>query len=42
MAGLNFGSGLAARRIVAFIGATIVLFLVHVFTGPREGHRSWS
>ena len=42
VAGLNLGSGVAARLIVAFIGATIVLFLVHVFTGRRDGHRSWS
>ena len=30
--GLNLGSGLAA-----FIAATIVLFLVHAFTGRRDG-----
>lgn len=42
IAGLNLGSGLAGRLLVAFIGAAIVLFLVHFFTGRRDGHRSWS
>jgi uncharacterized membrane protein YeaQ/YmgE (transglycosylase-associated protein family) len=42
MAGLDLGSGVAARLIVAFIGAILVLFLVHIFTGRRDGHRSWS
>lgn len=34
--------GLAAQRIVAFIAAATVLFLVHAFTGRRDGHRMWS
>lgn len=42
IAGLDLGSGLAAQLIVAFIGAAIVLFLVHAFTGRRDGHRMWS
>ena len=42
IAGLNLGSGLTAQLIVAFIGAAIVLFLVHAFTGRRDGHRMWS
>lgn len=42
IAGLDLGSGLTARLIVAFIGAAIVLFLVHIFTGRRDGHRLWS
>lgn len=42
MAGLDLGGGLAGRLIVAFIGAAIVLFLVYIFTGRRDGHRLWS
>ena len=40
--GLDLGNGPAAQLIVAFIAATIVLFLVHAFTGRRDGHRIWS
>lgn len=40
--GLNLGSGLAAQLIVSFLAAAIVLLLVHVFTGRRDGHRLWS
>lgn len=42
IAGMDFGSGLTGRLIVSLIGAAIVLFLVHIFTGRRDGHRSWS
>ena len=42
MAGLDLGGGLAARLTVAFIAAAIVLFLVHFFTGRRDGNRVWS
>ncbi|HEX6101345.1 MAG TPA: GlsB/YeaQ/YmgE family stress response membrane protein [Thermoanaerobaculia bacterium] len=42
LAGMNLGAGLTGRLIVAFIGATIVLFLVHLFTGRRGGNRLWS
>ena len=40
-AGLDFGSGLTARLIVAFLGATIVLLFVHILIG-RDRQRSWS
>ncbi len=40
--GMDLGGGLTGRLIVASIGAAIVLFLVHFFTGRRDGHRSWS
>ncbi len=42
VAGLDLDGGLSGRLTVAFIGAAIVLFLVHFFTGRRDGHRSWS
>ena len=41
IAGMDLGGGLPGHLISSFIGATIVLFLVHVFTG-RNGQRSWS
>lgn len=41
-AGIDLGGGLAGRLFVAFIAAAIVLFLVHTFTGRRDGHRMWS
>lgn len=42
IAGVDLGGGLTGRLIVASISAAIVLFLVHVFTGRRDGHRLWS
>lgn len=42
IAGMDLGGGLAGRLIVSCIGAAIVLFAVHVFTGRRGGHRMWS
>ena len=42
LAGMDLGGGLPSRLIVSFIGATIVLFLVHAFTSRRDGHRMWS
>lgn len=41
-AGMDLGGGLAGRLIVAFLAAAVVLFLVHAFTGRRDGHRMWS
>ena len=40
--GMDLGSGLTGRLIVASVGAAIVLFIVHIFTGRRDRHRSWS
>ena len=40
--GMDLGGGLPGHLIVSFIGAAIVLFLVHCLTGRRDGHRSWS
>ena len=37
--GMDLGFGLAGRLIVSFIGAALVLFLVHVVTGRRDEHR---
>ena len=42
IAGMDLGGGLAGRLIDSFIAAAIVLFLVHGFTGRRDGHRMWS
>lgn len=42
VAGMNLGGGLAGPLIDSLIGAAIVLFLVHAFTGRRDGHRMWS
>jgi uncharacterized membrane protein YeaQ/YmgE (transglycosylase-associated protein family) len=42
IAGFNIGGGLAGRLIAASAGAAIVLFLVHLYTGRRQGHRLWS
>lgn len=42
VAGVDLGMGLAGHLIVAFIGATIVLFLVHILTGRRDARRLWS
>lgn len=42
IAGMDLGGGLAGRLIVSFIAAATVLFLVHAFTGRRDGHRMWS
>jgi uncharacterized membrane protein YeaQ/YmgE (transglycosylase-associated protein family) len=42
IAGMDLGGGLAGRLIVSFIAAAIGLFLVHTFTGRRDGHRMWS
>lgn len=39
MAGMNLGGGLAGRLVVSFIGAVIVLFFVHAFTGRHDRHR---
>lgn len=41
-AGMNLGGGLTGRLIVAAIGAFFVVFLVHLFTGRRDGSRLWS
>jgi uncharacterized membrane protein YeaQ/YmgE (transglycosylase-associated protein family) len=42
LAGVDFGGSRPERLIVSLIGAAIVLVLVHVFTGRRDGHRLWS
>lgn len=42
IAGMDLGGGIAGRLVVSFIAAALVLFLVHAFTGRRNGHRSWS
>jgi uncharacterized membrane protein YeaQ/YmgE (transglycosylase-associated protein family) len=42
IAGMDLGGGLAGRLVVSFIAAALVLFLVHRFTGRRDGHRLWS
>lgn len=41
-AGVDLGGGLIGRLIVAALGAAIVVFLVHLFTGRRDGNRMWS
>ena len=41
-AGMDLGGGLPGRLVASFIGAAIVLSLVHVFTGRRDGQRLWS
>jgi uncharacterized membrane protein YeaQ/YmgE (transglycosylase-associated protein family) len=41
-AGGMIGNGLLGRLLAAFIGAVVVLFVVHVFTGRRNGRRLWS
>jgi len=40
--GMDFGHGLLGSLLVAFIGAVILLFVVRLFTGRREGRRLWS
>ena len=42
VAGVDLGDGLFAHLVVAFIAAAIVLLLVHLFTGLRNGQRLWS
>ena len=39
---MEIGHGLLGSLIVAFIGAVILLFIVRLFTGRREGRRLWS
>lgn len=41
-AGMKLGDGLPGHMIASFIAAAIVLFLVHAFTGRRDGRRMWS
>lgn len=41
-AGVDLGGGIVGRLIVSFLAAAVVLFLVHVLTGRRDGHRMWS
>ena len=40
--GVEIGHGLLGSLIVAFIGAMLLLFVVRLFTGRREGRRLWS
>lgn len=40
--GVELGGGIAASLLVAFAGAIAVLFIVRLFTGRRDGRRSWS
>ena len=40
--GMEVGHGLLGSLLVAFIGAVILLFVVRLFTGRREGRRLWS
>jgi uncharacterized membrane protein YeaQ/YmgE (transglycosylase-associated protein family) len=40
--GVEIGHGLLGSLIVAFIGAVLLLFVVRLFTGRREGRRLWS
>ena len=40
--GAEIGHGLLGSLIVAFIGAVLLLLVVHLFTGRRVGRRSWS
>lgn len=42
IAGMDLGGGLTGHVIASFVGAAIVLFLVHAFTGRRDGRRMWS
>jgi uncharacterized membrane protein YeaQ/YmgE (transglycosylase-associated protein family) len=42
VAGMNLEGGFAGRLVVAAIAAAIVLFLVHLLTGWRDGQRLWS
>ena len=39
---LEIGHGLLGSLFVAFIGAVLLLFVVRLFTGRREGRRLWS
>ena len=40
--GAEIGHGLLGSLIVAFIGALLLLFVVRLFTGRRNGRRLWS
>ena len=40
--GVELGGGLIGSLIVAFFGAVLLLFIVRLFTGRREGRRLWS
>ena len=40
--GMEIGHGLLGSLLVAFIGAVVLLFVVRLFTGRREGRRLWS
>ena len=40
--GVELGGGLAGSLIVAFVGAVLLLFIVRLFTGRRDGRRLWS
>ncbi len=42
MGGMNVGGAVVSTLTAAAIGAAIVLFFVHFFTGRRSGRRSWS
>ena len=39
---VELGHGLFGSLIAAFIGAVLLLFVVRLFTGRREGRRLWS
>jgi uncharacterized membrane protein YeaQ/YmgE (transglycosylase-associated protein family) len=41
-AGVELGGGLIGSLIVAFVGAILLLFVVRLFTGRRDGRRLWS
>ena len=40
--GVEIGHGLLGSLVAAFIGAVLLLFVVRLFTGRREGRRLWS
>ncbi len=40
--GAEIGYGVLGTLLVAFIGAVVLLFVVRLFTGRRDGRRLWS
>jgi uncharacterized membrane protein YeaQ/YmgE (transglycosylase-associated protein family) len=40
--GAEIGGGFIGSVVVAFLGAVVLLFVIRLFTGRRNGRRLWS